>query len=280
MFRKAGSAIYSFFYQKYIFFTVDNSGLCLYYWVVKNTTRRPQLLAKVWEPIIESLDTLLERACLKRDAFLDHVFAHEAARLPVEIPAPNSAEARRYLQRCLRNLEPKQPVTFALSHTTIESVNRACESLNIIRDCFINRVLFLLVADLDRLEMVTDIELRSNLGDFLSENDRDFLYQDVWDGSLRSVSDIVTSDPFRAWRNVIDYEREQKRDSTPLHACVISPGLFKSQPPGAYALNCYLPDESVPGTPANERGKQSLEDLFGDLTPKYPKPRKKGKKVK
>lgn len=249
------------------------------YSLVVNKTRRPQLLAKVWEPVLNSLDTFMERACLKRDAYLDHVFAHEAARLSEEIPAPNSAEARRYIQRYLRDLKPK-PVTFALSQTTIQAVNQGCERLNIVRDCFINRILFLLVAPTAQLEAITGIPLMEVLGDLLDKNQRDFLYQEVWDGSLRSISSIVTEDPFRAWRNVIEYERGQKRDSTPLHSCIIFPELFKNKPSGAWALNCYLPDESVPGTQASERTKQLLDDLFGEVVPKNPKPPKKGKKAK
>ncbi len=250
----------------------------LYSFVV-NKTRRPQLLAKVWEPVLDALDKLIDRDCLKRDAYLDHVFAHEAARLSGEIPAPNSAEARRYIQRCLKDLEPK-PVTFALSQTTIESVSCACQSLNIVRDCFINRILYLLVAPTAQLEAITGIPLMEILGDLLDKNQRDFLYQEVWDGSLRSISAIVTEDPFRAWRNVIEYEREQKRESTPLHSCLIIPELFKNKPSGAWALNCYLPDELIPGSPAAGRAAQSLADLFGDPVPKNPKSPKKGKKAK
>jgi len=114
----------------------------------------------------------------------------------------------------LRELQPK-PVTFALSQATIDSVNRGCEELNANRDCFINRVLFLLVAGTAQVEAITGIPLSENMGDHLSNNDRDFLYQDVWDGSLLAISAIVTSDPFRGWRNVIEYERKHRRDSTP-----------------------------------------------------------------
>ena len=80
--------------------------------------------------------------------------------------------------------------------------------------------------------------------------------------------------------NVIEYERDQKRDSTPLHSCLIIPELFKNKPSGAWALNCYLPDELIPGSPAAGRAAQSLADLFGDPVPKNTKPPKKGKKAK
>lgn len=240
---------------------------------------RTQLSTKTWRPLMDEFTGLVESACLRRDAYLDKVFAHEARKLKDEIQHPNSPEAREYLQRKLDELE-RVPLNLALSRGTIDSMNRACEDLNMVRDCFINRILFLLVAPTAQLEVITGIPLMEILGDLLGENQRDFLYQEVWDGSLRSISVIVTEDPFRAWRNVIEYERDQKRDSTPLHSCIIIPELFKNKPSGAWALNCYLPDELIPGSPAAGRAAQSLADLFGDPVPKNPKPPKKGKKAK
>jgi len=167
-----------------------------------------QLLAKVWRPLLRKFSGTIERACLRRDAYLDHVFAHEAKVLKDEIPCRNSREARDYLQSRLEDLDDRVPVNFSLSPPTIEAVNRACEELNVIRDCFINHVLFLLIAKIDMCEAVTGIELRKCLPDILGDHDRDYLYAPLWGGGLSAVSEIVSSDPFWALRNVIDHLRE------------------------------------------------------------------------
>jgi hypothetical protein len=225
-----------------------------------------QLLAKVWRPLLVEFSRTVERACLRRDAYLDHVFAHEAKVLKDEIPCRNSPEARVYLQSRLEDLE-RVPVNFSLSPSTIEAVNRACEELNVIRDCFINRVLFLLVADLNRCEVVTGIELRKHLPDILGDHDRDYVYAPLWGGSLCAVSEIVGSDPFWALRNVIDHFREQGDESlTPLHACLIIPEMFPKKPPGVTALNCYLPDEFIPDSSASKRATEWLDEILGELT--------------
>ncbi len=153
-----------------------------------------QFLAKVWQPLFRGFSRTIERACLRRDAYLDHVFAHEAKALKQEIPCRNSPAARTYLQNELEKLD-RVSVNFSLSPTTIDSVNRVCEELNVVRDCFINRVLFLLVADMNTGEAITSIELRRDLPDFLAGHDRDFIYAPLWGGSLRAVSEIVRSDP-------------------------------------------------------------------------------------
>ncbi|MBK5295004.1 MAG: hypothetical protein JJE04_25425 [Acidobacteriia bacterium] len=243
---------------------------------------KAQLLAKVSKPLLNKFNTTIERACLRRDAYLDHVFAHEANILKDEIQCRNSPEARIYLQNRLEDLE-RVPVNFSLSLTTIAAVNRACEDLNVIRDCFINRVLFLLQADINVIEIITGIEIRKYLPDILGDHDRDYLYAPLWGGGLSVVSEIVSSDPFQALRNAIDHFREQGNESVePLHACLIIPEMFSKRPSGALALNCYLPDKHIPDSPAAKRAAEDLDELFGELTPGNPralKPEKERKKA-
>jgi hypothetical protein len=177
------------------------------------------------EDVFPDVNLNYKHPLVKAARYLDHVFAHEAKVLKDEIPCPNSPEARNYLQSRLEELDDRVPVNFSLSPATIEAVNRACEELNVIRDCFINRVLFLLFADINRCEAITGIELRKCLRDILGDHDRDYLYAPLLGGGLRAVSEIVSSDPFWALRHVIDDFREQGHESVrPLHACLILPG--------------------------------------------------------
>lgn len=221
-----------------------------------------QLLSRVWRPLNRAFTSKIERACLRRDAYLDHVFAHEAGVLKDEIPGPNSPEARTWLQGKLEELD-RLAVNFSLSPATIEAVNRACDELNVIRDCFINRVLFLLIADVDICETVIRVNFHEYLGDILGDHERDYLYAPLWGGGLHAVSEIVGADPFRALRNIIDHFRRKDESLAPLHACVIWPEMFPKNPLGVSALNCYLPDESVPGTAAAARGQELLAELLG-----------------
>lgn len=226
--------------------------------------KNQQLLAKVWRPLLQHFSTIIERACLRRDAYLDRVFSHEASVLKDEIPCRNSPEARKYLQSELEKLE-RIPVNFSLSPATIDAINRACEELNIIRDCFINRVLFLLSANMDRCKGIIGIDIRECLPEILGDHDRDYLYAPLWGGGLHAVSEIVSSDPFWALRNTIDHFREQGDKVDLLHARLIIPEMFSKKPAGVIALNCYLPDERVPDSPAARRSTRELDEILGEL---------------
>jgi hypothetical protein len=225
-----------------------------------------QLLAKVWRPLLEKFGRTAERACLRRDAYLDRVLDHEAKRLKAEVPRPNSNVARAYLKGALDDLDRAQ-VNFSLSPLTIAAVNRACKELNVIRDCFVNRVLFLLTADITICEAVTAIPIREHLPDLLGNYDRDYIYTPLWGGSLQAISEIVDSDPFWALRNIIDHFRQIDDFFEPLHACQIVPEMFPKKPPEVIALNCYMPDEGIPDSPAAKRIQKELEELLGKPAP-------------
>lgn len=229
-----------------------------------------QLLARVWRPVQKKLNRMIERSCLRRDAYLDHVFAHEAKMLKEEILCPNSRDARDYLQGQLEELD-RAPINFSLSPSTIKAITEACDELNVIRDCFINRVLFLLASDINLCELIIGVDFREELPEILGDHDRDYLYAPLWGGSLSAISEIVCSDPFWALRNIIDHRLEQGDEFVdPLHRRVILPELFSKKPPGVIALNCHLPDEYIPGSRAAQRAHEQLDELLGELTPKNP----------
>ena len=242
-----------------------------------------QLQARVWRPLLKKCSTAMDRACLRRDAYLDHVFAHEAWALKKELPGPNSKESRNYLQRQLEDLD-RVPVNFSLSPASVAAVNDACKELNIIRDCFINRVLFLLAADIRTCEVVAGFDFHADLPEILGDHERDYIYAPLWGGGLYAVSEIVNSDPFRGLRNVIEHYRQQGDErASPLHACLILPGLFSRTPQELLALNCYLPDQYVPGTPAAKDSGELLVDLLGEpsrLSNRDPKPAGRRRKAR
>lgn len=107
---------------------------------------KKKILVSVWTHLIALLNKKVDKACLNRDAYLDHVLRHEANKLIPEIEIPNSPEARAHLSQHLALLERK-PVSFTLSPETIAAIDTNCQAKNIPRDCFINRVLFMLVVD-------------------------------------------------------------------------------------------------------------------------------------
>jgi hypothetical protein len=209
-----------------------------------------QLLARVWKPGFTKLSELVDSACLKRDPYLDRVFGQEARRLKDEIPQPNSKAAHDYLRAKLDELD-RVTVNFSLSAQTVEDINASCRDLNIIRDCFVNRMIILL---LGVGQQVSGIDVH----EFVTENLLDNFVDAQWTGGLNAISGWVTTGPFAVIREAIDENKANKRHpDTPFHACVITqktfPELTAVDP---IAFNSYLPDEHIPGSEAQKRDQE------------------------
>lgn len=225
-----------------------------------------QLISRIWRPLFERFNRQVEDACLRRDAYLDRVLSFEAAALLQELPSPNSPEARAYLQSQLDQLD-RVPVNFSLSASTVEAINRACKERNVIRDCLMNRVIFLLVADANTYQRVLSVEMDKMIPEILESQGREAIYAPVWDGGLRAIAEIVNGDAFYALRSVIAHCREECATwIEPLHACRIIPEMFSKRPQGVLALNCYWADECIPGSAAKQRAIERLEELLGPVT--------------
>lgn len=229
---------------------------------------KKKILASVWKDLIALLNKKVDKACLNRDAYLDHVLRHEADRLIPEIEVPNSSEARAFLSRHLALLDRK-PVSFTLSPETIAAIDAGCQAKNIPRDCFINRVLFMLVVNHHTFFRRTLFDPAEFWPEVLHRYGR--LFDDhLTDGGLELIREMVTDDPFWAMRACIDIAREQHPDEDlpRLHMIAMPEDLMKDKVPSMLGLNCYLPDSAIEGHPAQIEAAQKMENLlaeFGDF---------------
>lgn len=243
-----------------------------------------QLLTRIWDRSEARLSELIEKAALRRDTYLDRVLAHEADMLLREVPRSNSPLAHKFLQRKMREL-PAKKVNLTLSQGTVYRINQACKDRNIPRDCFINRVIWMLVAPSSFYKRMIGFDPSSRVGEVLSPENRNEFYIENWPTSLHGAESVVNDDSFRAIRFLIDDNNKRRSDRDisvdPLLRVCIIPALFNPNPADGippmealYALNCWLPDSSIPGSSA---AKKLLDDLFGSPSPD-PRPERKGKK--
>jgi hypothetical protein len=244
-----------------------------------------QLLTRIWDRSEARLSELIEKAALRRDTYLDRVLAHEADMLLREVPKPNSPLAHRFLQRKMREL-PAKKVNLTLSQSTVHRIDQACKDRNIPRDCFINRVILMLVAPSSFYERMLGFDPSVRIGEVLDSETREEFFGENWPTSLYGVAYVVNDDPFRGIRFLIDeHNRRPNCDVSVdpfLRVCII-PEFFNRNPADGvppmealYALNCWLRDSSIPGSRA---AKKALDDLlsWGSPSPD-PRPAQKGKK--
>jgi hypothetical protein len=205
---------------------------------------KKKILVNVWQPLITKLNEMVEAACLQRDAYLDHVFRHEARRLDKEVDIPNSDAARDHLVKHLGLLN-KKPVNFALSPETVARIDNVCKRKNVPRDSFINRVLLFLVAE--QLELFEKI-LPIDFNDYWDRNVSDMMdslaVAYIREQTLSIITDLVSDDPFWTIRWCIEDAIRDEEPCDPLHKILISSALF-GEKFTVLGLNCYLPDWEI-----------------------------------
>ncbi|MCP5410133.1 MAG: hypothetical protein H6963_12675 [Chromatiaceae bacterium] len=236
---------------------------------------RKKILVHVWERLIDAFNEKGRKACLNRDAYLDIVLESEASLIEDELPGSNSDVAKSYLSSELKKLGTKQ-VNFNLSVNTIEKLNKSCAERNIPRDIFVNRVLYLLLAAGE-----TGYLEERLIGDKGRELER--AWEDIRSathglptpltGSLNQIFDILAcGSPFWAVRQCIEHINVELRkkglkdgDLVPFFHGMLVSVKTKEMKESSLALNCYLPDDMVPGTKENNK-RNSLFDFLADIS--------------
>ena len=87
------------------------------------TLKTAKISVKIWEPLIEKLDTKMEAACLRRDAYLTKLLEFELDRLEEEVSIPNSEAAYNFVSGRLRQL-PSQARQLGASGGPDEAAQR------------------------------------------------------------------------------------------------------------------------------------------------------------
>lgn len=212
---------------------------------------KKKILVKIHRPFINRLNETTRAACLNRDAYLDRVFHGEATLIPSEVPQPNSDEAKKYLRNDLKRAFDLVAVNLNLSVETVAAINTACATRNIDRDCFINRVLYTLLA--------------ANRPDFVKKKLGVPLY-DLWeqldfsdkteavgyspvDGSLQIIYENVNApSAFWAIRKCLERWNRDIEDSSQKITLLGKHFVLSSDGKRTDALNCFIDDQFVPGT--------------------------------
>ena len=112
-----------------------------------STTRKPgkkRIMVQVWGKLAAAIDRDFKALHLKRDSYLNSLFALEIEELAREVEFRNPDDFRDRLVS--RKLPDRVKWTIELDETTEARLAEVLEAKNIPRDSFVNRVLFFLVA--------------------------------------------------------------------------------------------------------------------------------------
>lgn len=248
-------------------------------------TKTPKTVTKIsvniWRPIIGKLDEKIEKACLRRDAYINKVLEVELGWLDEEVSIPNSQASYDYVFDRLDLLDRKL-MSLALPSDLTERLNEICGRKRIVRDAFFNRIFLLLAAS----PKVVNTLIFGDVGDewrseVWTENKNDGPF---FQNGFYPLEPMI--DPFWAIRNgMAIYANEAglevyveptngkkilvQRDLTGAVAPADSlyTTIFEQKVLGndLLGLSCYMPDWRIPGQGAEQVHRAKLDELFADL---------------
>ena len=225
---------------------------------------RTKLTIRLWERLFNLLGERTEAICLRRDTLLEQVIANEIDHLKNDLPTPNSSAARAHIEHHFKLLlkSGSRQISLAMSPDIAKQLETVCTEKNVPREAFLNRVILLLVAQpafiddaLFGLDSADARQIRIEIKREYSLN------MELANGfaPLPMIAEILV-DPFWGYRAMMD---KISKDTGETHT------LYGKSLRGdnLIGLNCYLPDDRVPGTnaylEAQNRDKELLVQLGG-----------------
>lgn len=241
-----------------------------------------KISVRIWRPVIGKIDSKLESACLRRDAYLTKVLEVELDRLDEEVSIPNSQASYDYVFSQLDQLDRKL-VSLALPQELTVRLNEICSRKRIVRDAFFNRLFLLLSAS----PKVIDTLLFGTVGNaWRSEVWSQYKHDGpFFQNGFYPLEPMV--DPFWAIRTGLqiyadDAGLEQHVEPSSGETIRVTRDDFTgtvSPAESLYAthfdqkvgdvnligMNCYMPDWRIPGHGAEREYQVKLDELLANL---------------
>ena len=242
----------------------------------------PKISVKIWEPIIEKLDTKIKSACLRRDAYLNKILEVELDWLDDEVSIPNSPASYDFVFDRLQELKLKL-VSLALSPELTDRLNEICSRKRIVRDAFFNRIFLLLAVSpnvidslffnnvrdewrarvwkecKDNEAFLTDLyPLEPQIAPFWAIRTGIEIYSDD-----KALEDYVEPTSGKAIR----VRRDASGSVAPADSLYTTIFNQKIGDKNLLGLSCYMPDWRIPGHEAEQKRRVNLDELLTDLAP-------------
>ncbi|MCC2972665.1 hypothetical protein [Massilia sp. IC2-476] len=199
---------------------------------------RRKITLKVFTPLLHEVESQLVALHMKRDSFLDHLIDCELSYLESDLSGKRlSVSAKRFIARSLKRLGTSQ-INVQLNSSIAERLDDVTLKLNLVRDSFINRLLYFSLGS-DSLLKHFALELNSPSAHECS----------LPTGYLRAIHEIQ-ADPLINLRRLVKAKHGVGLYLAPL-------------PVELAAFECYLDEETFWGKyGALSNGSKSTTDLL------------------
>ncbi|MCA3104260.1 MAG: hypothetical protein ING98_20510 [Rhodocyclaceae bacterium] len=201
---------------------------------------RNKTSVKFCSPVFTRFEKSIQSMPINRDGLIDTLIADQIPYLRNDLAGKKlSRSANRYISARLKRLGLDNPRTIALQPATAEALRKVVKDHGLVRDAFLNAVLFFFTADNKALRA---------LGLPASTSDRSLNQAVPFSAAPMTALLELFGDPFHYLR--IGCEANH---GTGLYAM--------SLPDQILGFSCYLPDSEVPATDAWEAQRAEQEEM-------------------
>jgi hypothetical protein len=225
--------------------------------------KRVKILVGIAGNLLDALNRLCDAGCFRRDALLEQIIAGELDNLEREVTKANSEQAYQHINQHVKLLR-RTSVTLSIEGKTANRLDEICERKRLVRDAFVNRLIFCLVAPARLLNVSFEVETygRRVVKQWGTPAD-----EHAWQ-FLRMTPECI-SDPFWFLRACLELSNEDLGGDATFYTTYFPENLFgdgekaakagRPPPPNSLGLNVYLPDEMVLGSAAHAAMMEALD---------------------
>jgi hypothetical protein len=203
-----------------------------------------KITAKIFGPLLKDFDGRLRELHLKRDAFVDHVVSAELAHLEKDLQGKSlTPRARQHIARKLKRMGTIQ-VNLVIDAATADKLRAIVEQSNIVRDAFINRLIYFLRGS-DKL--LHHLELPHIAEGLMSDR----LISPILVSPLNAIA-AVHADPLAVLRHEVNNQ--------------FGIGLYLLKLPDELsAFACYLDESDLPAVSKSTGVRAELSEQSNEL---------------
>lgn len=201
-----------------------------------------KITVKIYTPLLTKFSKTLDSLHIKRDSFLNAMIKGESAQLAIELNGrKQSGAARKYIAGALKRLGTTT-VNIVVEKSTADNLNQIVDEANLVRDAFINRLMYFLLSS-DRLLQFLELPVFITGSNFEG-------YVEPMPTSPMSSMKVIASDPLYYLRLAV----QENYDAAGIYTL--------SLPKEFNGFACFLPNDEIPGTEENQSLLASLDELM------------------
>lgn len=206
---------------------------------------------RVYEVLLGRFNKEFQNLPLARDQFISNLIRTECECLAADLEGKRlSDEAKVFIANRLRSMEKgTRPVSIVIDTNVVARLNEIVEKTNIVRDAFLNRILYFLLLTV-RLRNHLDLPDELNQFQIISKRKSELRWENIPVSPIEWLAQVL-ADPFCYLREELSRHNEggNKLYLMPMEEEFVG-------------FTCFAEYSELPGTDAYKRQQEEFSDLI------------------